>query len=92
MNEPRVLSETDVATLVGCTTETVQEKARAGILPGLKLGVSWVFPAGALARVLDELALEEAAKRKKTPEPAATTGAGKKARKLPVLPVLGDGR
>lgn len=85
--EPRVLSESDVAQLVGCEPETVQEKARLGILPGLKLGKSWVFPAGALARVLDELALEEAAKRRKpAPEPAATAVGGKKGRALPALP------
>ena len=85
--ELRVLTEKDVAELVGCTTETVQEKARDGVLPGLKLGVSWRFPAGALARALDELAMQEAAKRKKVPDPTATVTA-KTARKLPTLPSL----
>lgn len=55
---PVVLDVAEVATLMRCSPKTVQERARTGDLPGLKWGDDWVFPAGALARRLDELAMQ----------------------------------
>ncbi len=55
-----------VAHILGCTERTVEDHARAGRLPGLKFGTSWVFPMGALVTRLDEWALEEAALRRKS--------------------------
>ena len=85
-----VLNPEAVAQLLGCAPVTVRERARAGDLPGLKFGDDWVFPAGALARRLDELALEDSAKRRKKPVPSgqlvALPGAKVK-RKPPALPV-----
>lgn len=82
------------AALLGCSPKTVEEWARTGQLPGIKPGGSWVFPAGALAQRLDELALEEAAQRRKTPAPTATLkpphAPGRPGRKARVLPRLVD--
>lgn len=52
------------ARLLGCSVKTAEEMARHGELPGIKPGGGWVFPAGALAQRLDQLALEQAAKRR----------------------------
>jgi excisionase family DNA binding protein len=51
------------AQMLGCATSTVREHARAGRLPGLKVGEDWVFPAGALLACLDLWALAEAKRR-----------------------------
>lgn len=73
-----VLKVGEVAELLGCAVTTVEVHARAGDLPGLKFGDHWVFPAGALARRLEEWALEEAAERRRSraaatdPLPAAS--------------------
>ena len=92
MTALQVYTVDQAAELLGCSGKTVEEMARDGRLPGLKPGGSWVFPAGALARRLDELALEEAAQRRKRPAPAATAQTpaaparpGRKARALPRL-------
>ena len=89
MTALQVYTADQAAALLGCSPKTVEEMARDGRLPGIKPGGSWVFPAGALARRLDELALEEAAQRRKAPSPAATlqkpARPGRKARVLPRL-------
>lgn len=68
---PTVLDVATVATLLRCAETTVEERARRGDLPGLKIGDSWVFPAGALTAALDQLALDQAAERRK---PARASG------------------
>jgi Helix-turn-helix domain len=82
-----VLKVADVAALLGCAISTVEERARSGDLPGLKFGDGgWVFPAGALAMRLDELAIAQAAVRREPtpcqPRPQAHTSA----RLPPTLP------
>jgi len=73
MGECEVLDIQAVADLLDCELKTVQARALAGYLPGLKIGRSWVFPLAALHQRLNELALAEAAERRagKTPSPAA---------------------
>lgn len=66
-----VLDASDVATVLRCAVTTVEERARTGDLPGLKFGDGWIFPAAALATRLNELALEQAAQRRK---PAPKSG------------------
>lgn len=96
MTALQVYTVEQAAALLGCAEKTVEEMARDGRLPGLKPGGSWVFPAGALARRLDELALEEAAQRRKSPAPAATSqqpaAAARPGRKARTLPRLVDVR
>lgn len=64
-----VMSETQVAAILDCEPQTVQEKARAGQLPGIKFGRSWIFPKSALIQRLHEMALEN--KPKLRPPPRA---------------------
>lgn len=82
-----ILTEEEVAELLGCTVETVQEKARTSVLPAIKFGRSWRFPRGALLHRLDQLALAPVV------PPASTLAVydsvrGKSARTLPKLPEL----
>ena len=87
------------AELLECSIKTVEERLRNGDLPGLKFGDGWVIPAGAFWLRLDQLALEEAEKRRKPAAPVATTvemgQQGKRsrgaARTLPQLVDMGAG-
>ncbi len=71
MNMPTVMTVEEVAALMKCATRTVEDHARAGRLPALKFGESWVFPADALIRAVNRMAEEEAAKRSEPTKPAA---------------------
>lgn len=84
-----VLTVDDVAELLHCAPRTVQERARRGDLPGLRWGDDWVFPAGALLKRLDEVALADASERRKPAAPTAVVlrqVPTKARRQLPVLP------
>jgi excisionase family DNA binding protein len=94
----QVYTAAQAAELLGCAQGTVEDMARDGRLPGIKPGGTWVFPAGALALRLDELALEEAAARRKPLPPSASTRPpapsarrGPKPRPLPRLVDVGEG-
>lgn len=63
----QIYTADQAAQLLGCSVKTVEELARQGELPGIKPGGGWVFPAGALAQRLDQLALEQAARRRSPP-------------------------
>jgi hypothetical protein len=89
-----VLDVEAVAKLLRCSLKTVEDRARRGDLPGILWGDGgWVFPAGALAQRLDELALDAARDRATPTRPAAVLHAvepgrrrGKAPPKLPALP------
>lgn len=53
-----ILTEEEVAAILDCALKTVQEKARSGELPAVKIGRSWRFPRVALLQRLNEMALE----------------------------------
>ena len=38
-----ILDADTVAAMLGCSTRTVEDHARAGVLPGTKFGEGWVF-------------------------------------------------
>lgn len=82
-----VLCVSAVAELLDCTPETVRVMARDGTLPGFKPGRDWVFPAGALMRRLDEIALEQAQQRREPRKPSAVLHQvpARKRRALPAL-------
>lgn len=54
----------EVAELLACDKDTAAERLNSGDLPGLKMGRSWVIPEQALIQRMNEIALEEAAKRR----------------------------
>lgn len=52
-----VLSKEDVALLLLCDPQTIEEKARTGELPAVKVGRSWVFMRETLFAKLFELSM-----------------------------------
>ena len=51
-----VLTVAEVATLLACEPETIEEATRLKRLPGIKYGRSWVYPADALLQALNDQA------------------------------------
>lgn len=82
------LTTDELAALLACEPQTVEERARTGELPGIKFGRKWVFPAEALAHRLNVLATEEAAARRQKPAPAAVKMQKPEGRKPPKLDLL----
>lgn len=82
-----VIPQSAVAQLLECDENTVQERARTGDLPGVKFGLSWVFPRQALVARLNEIAIEQASKRRGKPA-AVAVGAKAPRRAPPTLPEL----
>ena len=54
---PEVLNVIEVAALLLCEPDTVEEKTRRRELPAVRFGRSWVYPREALMQVLNKLAL-----------------------------------
>ena len=59
-----ILTAEEVAEMLLCDKETVADRLSCGVIPGLKFGRSWIIPADAFYQRLNEMALEEAAKRR----------------------------
>lgn len=68
-----ILTPEEAATLLRCTKKTVEDRLRAGDLPGEKFGEGWIIPADALLQRINELAVESMNRRRKGKEPAAPT-------------------
>jgi hypothetical protein len=56
-NLKAVLNSAEVAEMLDCAIDTIDQKASSRVLPGIKYGRGWVFPAEALVKVLNEQAL-----------------------------------
>lgn len=69
----KVLKAAEAAELLDCEVATLCERAACGDLPAVKVGRSWIFPAEALERRLNELATEQA-ERRRTPRHPASQG------------------
>lgn len=96
MNLPDLADDTILAEALGCDPGTVQARALAGELPGVKYGRGWVFPREAVLEALNRQAREAAAIRQAGKAPAApaavampqSTSASGRRRPLPALPTL----
>ena len=73
----------ECAALLRCTTEQVEELARAGEIPGLKFGRSWLFVRSDLLAYLAEKARREADERRAKRQPGVTPITAKLKRRLP---------
>lgn len=73
-----ILTEIEVAVLLDCEPGTVQQKARSGEIPALKMGRSWRFPRAALIDALNDQARSNM--QREAPQPKAV--------KVPVRPCL----
>lgn len=83
-----VIGSEECAALLRCTPEQVEELARAGDLPGLKIGRSWRFVKADLLAWLAQKAREEAASRKAKRQPIAAPTNTTRLRRNPPLPFL----
>lgn len=80
----------ECAELLRCTSDQVEELARAGEIPGLKFGRGWLFVRADLLAYLAEKARAEAQERRSKRAPNAPTPLMAKPRRrpAPVLPTL----
>lgn len=67
---PEVLTVAQLAELLDCTQETVEDRTRERTLPGLKFGRSWIYPREAVLEVLRLQALAHV--RPPAPAPASS--------------------
>jgi excisionase family DNA binding protein len=84
-----LMTAPEVAALLHCSERTVEDHARAGVLPGYKFGDGWVFPADALLEAVNTLAKAEAARRAQPVKLSAVKFQPTPKRGRPDLAVLG---
>jgi excisionase family DNA binding protein len=76
------------AELLRCTPGQVEEMARAGEIPGLKIGRGWLFVRADLLAYLAERARDEAAQRRARRQPGTSVTPIRRRRNVPpALPV-----
>lgn len=84
-----ILTDSEVADMLGCEPGTINERAASGDLPAIKFGRSWRFPREALLKVLNEKAL---ANKPARPAPPAVQYSSperqSRRRRAPTLPSL----
>lgn len=68
---PPVLTSEMAASLMRCSSKTVEEDLRSGLLPGEKHGEGWTLPTAAFIGVLNTRAMEAMKKRREAPRAAA---------------------
>lgn len=66
-----IMTAAEVAELLQCSPRTVQDHARAGVLPAKQFGDCWIFPTAALLEAVNTLAKTEAQRRAMPVKPAA---------------------
>lgn len=64
-----VIGSDECAAMLRCTPEQIEELARAGEIPGLKMGRSWLFVRADLLAYLAEKARAEAQERRAKRQP-----------------------
>lgn len=78
-----ILNAEQVAALLGCSAETVEDHARSGRLPGYKFGAGWIFSAELLVEAVKKMSLLNAKERQEPGKPAGYAHP-KGQRKVPV--------
>lgn len=62
-----MLELNEAAAILKCSTATLEDHLRSGHIAGTKFGVSWVIPRVAFFERVNQIALDEAAKRREPP-------------------------
>lgn len=78
----------ECAVMLRCTVDQVEELARGGEIPGLKIGRSWLFMRNDLLSYLAEKAREEAQERRSQRQPGVAPIVKQKSRRPPALPTF----
>jgi excisionase family DNA binding protein len=84
---PDTIDADECAQLLRCTAGQVEEMARAGDIPGLKIGRGWLFVRADLLAFLAERARAEAADRRAKRCPSPKVQSIRSRRAPPALPV-----
>ena len=84
-----ILTTNEAAEMLQCQPKTVDDRLRAGDLPGVKFGVSWVIPREALLERVNELARQNLGVRPGTTAPVLSEPAVQLGRKRKEIPKLG---
>jgi hypothetical protein len=61
---PPILTSSEAAAILRCTPKTVEDRLRAGDLPGEKFGESWILPSVAFMQRVNEIAIEKMLERR----------------------------
>lgn len=87
------IDSAECSELLRCTPEQVEELARSGEIPGLKLGRGWLFVRSDLLSYLAEKARAEAQERRAKRQPVMNRSPDIKPRRRqpPALPALNHG-
>lgn len=87
------IDSSECSELLHCTPEQVEELARSGEIPGLKLGRGWLFVRSDLLSYLAEKARAEAQERRAKRQPVMNRSPDIKPRRRqpPALPALNRG-
>jgi excisionase family DNA binding protein len=80
------LNSDDCAKLLYCTPEQVEELARSGDLPAVKIGRGWLFVKADLLSYLSEKARADAQDRRAKRQPNITVLAKPRRQRPPMLP------
>lgn len=80
-----IVTAADVATLLHCSTRTVEDHARAGTIPGYRFGDGYVFSLDLVFDAVRDLSLKHAQARSMPIKPVAVSlgKGGKSRRKTP---------
>lgn len=90
MNLAPILDAHGVAELLKCSPRTVEDRARAGTLPGVKVGESGIFPTAALLEAVNEMARANTQRECARPAAVAMPHARKAPPVLWPIPNFGD--
>lgn len=90
MNHTDTIGSDKCAELLRCTPEQVEELARCGEIPALKIGRSWLFVRSDLLVYLAEKAREEAQARRSKRQVQITPNVSQRRRPPPPLPTFGQ--
>lgn len=80
-----ILSVAQAATIMDCTEKHVEDNLRSGYWAGIKGGKGWVIPRRAFFDRLNELAVEESAKRRAPPVKPTNVVPVPKSRRKPLI-------
>lgn len=55
--EKEIFTTEEAAQMMGCAPSTIEEHARARVLPGIRMGHEWRFPREAFMKAINTLAI-----------------------------------
>lgn len=86
-----IVNAKEAADLLQCSVKSIENHARSGRLPGIKMGYGWIFSSELLVETVKKISISEAEVRSKRSRPLGIlTGSTKSKRKPPGMAHLSD--